>query len=71
VPVPDAALRGFGRLQDRLHLGTPMTASAMEYYTRMPDADNEPMRTDLGVEFRDPRETLADACDGLRRLGHL
>ncbi|GAA1941159.1 NAD-dependent epimerase/dehydratase family protein [Nocardioides marmoribigeumensis] len=71
VPVPDAALRGFGRLQDRLRLGTPMTASAMEYYTRMPDADNEPMRTDLGVEFRDPRETLADACDGLRRLGHL
>ena len=31
VPVPDSALRGFGRLQDRLHLGTPMTASAMEY----------------------------------------
>ncbi len=71
VPVPDAALRGFGRLQDRLHLGTPMTASAMEYYTRMPDADNGPMERELGVAFRDPRETLADACDGLRRLGHL
>ena len=71
VPVPDAALRGFGRLQDRLHLGTPMTAAAMEYYTRMPDADNGPMREELGVEFRDPRETLADACEGLRRLGHL
>jgi dihydroflavonol-4-reductase len=71
VPVPDAALRGFGRLQDRLHLGTPMTASAMEYYTRMPAADNGPMARELGVEFRDPRETIADACDGLRRLGHL
>ena len=71
VPVPDAALRGFGRLQDKLHLGTPMTASAMEYYTRMPAADNGPMARELGVEFRDPRETIADACEGLRRLGHL
>jgi hypothetical protein len=37
----------------------------------MPDADNEPMREELGVEFRDPRVTIADACEGLRRLGHL
>jgi nucleoside-diphosphate-sugar epimerase len=71
VPIPDGALRGFGRLQDKLHLKTPMTAAAMEYYTRMPDADNGPMRDELGVEFRDPRETIADACDGLRSLGHL
>ena len=71
VPVPDATLRVFGRLNDRLHLGSPMTASAMEYSTRMPDADNGPMRKELGVEFRDPRETIADACEGLRELGHL
>ena len=71
VPVPDAALRVFGRLNDRLHLGTAMTDSAMEYYTRMPAADNGPMERELGVSFREPRETLADACEGLRRLGHL
>lgn len=71
VPVPDAALRVFGKVQDRLRLGTPMTGSAMEYYTRMPPADDDPVREELGVEFRDPRETLADACEGLRRLGHL
>lgn len=71
LPVPDAALRWFGRVQDRLHLGTPMTGSAMEYYTRMPPADDGPVRDELGVEFRDARETLADACEGLRRLGHL
>jgi nucleoside-diphosphate-sugar epimerase len=71
LPVPDALLRGFGRVQDRLHLGTPMTAARMDYYTRMPEADNGPVERELGVRFRSPRETLHDAVAGLRRLDRL
>lgn len=71
APVPDPALRWFGRVNDRLRLGTDLTTSAMEYYTRMPEADDAPMLRDLGVGWRDVRETLADACEGLRRLGHV
>lgn len=71
LPVPDGALRGFGRVQDRLHLGTPLTAAAMEYYTRMPESDNEPLERELGVIFRDPYVTLADTVAGLRAAGRL
>src|SRR3954454_4311489 len=71
LPVPDKALRGFGWLQDRLHLHTPMTQAAMEYYTRMPESDNEPLRAELGVEFRDPYVTMADTVAGLREAGLL
>ncbi len=71
LPVPDALLRGFGRVEDRLHLGTPITYPRMQYYTRMPEADNEPLETELGVRFRPPRETLRDAVEGLRALGRL
>jgi nucleoside-diphosphate-sugar epimerase len=73
VPVPDAALRGFGRLQDRLRLervglATPLTGAAMEYYTRVPVPDNGPVEQRLGVRFRDPAETLADCVAGLRAI---
>lgn len=71
VPVPDAALRGFGRLQDRLGLHTPLTAAAMEYYTRMPESDNRPVARALGVQFRDPYVTVSDAVSGLRAAGML
>ena len=71
LPVPDGLLRGFGRLQDRLHLHTPLTAAAMEYWTRMPESDNEPLERELGVTFRDPYVTLSDAVSGLRAAGML
>ena len=48
-----------------------MTAAAMEYYTRMPESDNEPLERELGVTFRDPYVTLADAVSGLRAVGKL
>lgn len=70
VPVPDGWLRGFGRVNDRLRLGTPLTEAAMEYHTRMPPSDNAPVES-LGVTFRDPRETLRDAVAGLREAGLL
>ena len=71
LPVPDGALRAFGRVQDRLHLRTPLTGAAMEYYTRMPESDNRPLQRELGVTFRDPFETLADTVTGLREAGLL
>lgn len=71
LPVPDGLLRGFGRVQDRLHLPTPVTESRMEYFTRMPEADNGPIEQELGVRFRPPSETIADAVAGLRALGRL
>ena len=73
VPFPDAALRGLGRLQDRLGLHLPMagdiTGPAMEYYTRMPESDNGPLERELGVRFRDPYVTLSDVVSGLRAAG--
>jgi dihydroflavonol-4-reductase len=71
VPVPDGLLRAFGKVSDRLHLPGPMTAAAMEYWTRMPDSDNEPVRRELGVEFRDPYVTFSDSVAGLRAAGKL
>jgi len=71
LPVPDGVLRGFGRVQDRLHLHSPLTEAAMEYYTRMPESDNEPLERELGVAFRDPYVTLADTVAGLRAAGRL
>ena len=43
----------------------------MEYFTRMPEADNGPIEQELGVRFRPPRETITDAVAGLRALGRL
>jgi nucleoside-diphosphate-sugar epimerase len=71
LPVPDAWLRSFGRVNDRLHLPGPMTAAAMEYWTRMPESDNDPVRDELGVEFRDPYVTFSDSVTGLRAAGKL
>ena len=75
VPFPDAALRGLGRLQDRLGMHLPMagdiTGPAMEYYTRMPESDNGPLEREVGVRFRDPYVTLSDVVSGLRAAGML
>jgi dihydroflavonol-4-reductase len=71
VPVPDSLLLLAGRGNDLLRLRTPLTRAAMEYYTRMPPSDNEPVERELGVTFRDPRETLGDTVAGLRAIGRL
>ncbi len=71
VPLPDPALRALGRGLDRARVPGKITGPAMEYYTRMPRCDNDPLERDLGVTFRDPQETLRDAVSGLRALGRL
>lgn len=70
VPVPDSLLRVAGTVMDQLGryvpLETPMTEAGMQYYTQMPASDDTPSERELGVTYRDPRETLADTIVGLR-----
>ncbi|MUM17160.1 SDR family NAD(P)-dependent oxidoreductase [Mycobacterium sp. CBMA271] len=70
VPVPDSALRAAGTVMDQLGryvpLSTPITEAGMQYYTQMPASDDSPSERELGVTYRDPRETLADTITALR-----
>ena len=43
----------------------------MEYYTRMPRTDDTPSERELGVSYRDSRETLSDTVAGLRDVGRI
>ncbi|KWX66721.1 SDR family NAD(P)-dependent oxidoreductase [Mycobacterium sp. NAZ190054] len=74
-PVPDVALRTAGRLLDVvgpfMPFQTPINSAAMQYYTQMPESDDEPGRRDLGITPRDPAETIADTVAGLGRVGRL
>ncbi len=73
VPVPDTALRVAGSVLDRasrlLPFQTPFTAAGMQYYTQMPASDDSPSERELGITWRDPRETLADTIEALRTGG--
>ncbi len=73
--MPDRFLRGVGRLVDkmghRLPFDTPITGAATQYYTQMPPTDDTPSEVELGISYRDPRETFADTVAGLRRVGRM
>lgn len=75
IPVPDALLRGLGQLVDAidrfLPFDTPITEAGMQYYTQMPSSDDAPSERELGVTYRDARETLSDTVTGLRAFGRL
>ncbi|BBZ46914.1 SDR family NAD(P)-dependent oxidoreductase [Mycobacterium parmense] len=71
VPIPDTALRVAGAVLDQasrfLPFETPITWAGMQYYTQMPASDDSPSERELGVTYRDPRETVADTYAALRR----
>ncbi|MEM6106236.1 SDR family NAD(P)-dependent oxidoreductase [Mycobacterium sp. 050272] len=71
VPVPDTIIRAAGAVLDiatpYLPFNTPFTAAGMQYYTQMPASDDSPSEKELGITYRDPRETVADTIDALRR----
>lgn len=73
VPVPDSALRVAGSVLDQagpyLPFNTPFTAAGMQYYTQMPESDDSPSEKELGITYRDPRDTVADTVTALRGLG--
>lgn len=70
VPIPDAALRVAGAVLDRagrfLPFETPITSAGMQYYTQMPASDDSPSERELGIKYRDPRDTLADTFEAIR-----
>ncbi len=73
VPVPDSALRVAGSVLDQagpyLPFNPPFTAAGMQYYTQMPESDDSPSEKELGITYRDPRDTVADTVTALRGLG--
>lgn len=70
VPIPDTALRVAGAVLDRagrfLPFDTPFTSAGMQYYTQMPASDDSPSERELGITYRDPRDTVADTFEALR-----
>ena len=70
VPIPDTALRVAGAVLDRanrfLPFETPFTWAGMQYYTQMPASDDSPSERELGITYRDPRETIADTFEAIR-----
>ncbi len=73
VPIPDTALRVAGAVLDRagrfLPFDTPFTSAGMQYYTQMPASDDSPSEKELGITYRDPRDTVTDTIDALRSAG--
>jgi dihydroflavonol-4-reductase len=74
-PIPDTLLRGIGGLADivtpYLPFDTPVSAAAMQYFTQMPQSDDTPSTLELGITYRDQRETLRDTVFGLKKVGRL
>jgi dihydroflavonol-4-reductase len=70
LPIPDTALRVAGAVLDRagrfLPFETPFTSAGMQYYTQMPASDDSPSERELGITYRDPKETVADTFEALR-----
>lgn len=72
APLPPGALRGMGRLMDRLAAVVPfepaLTEEAMTLITTWPGtADNAP--SELGLTYRPVRDTLATALDAWEAAG--
>ena len=75
VPAPGFALRGLGRIMDGVRRVVPVdsvfTTEGMTILTRWRGSDDGAVQRELGVTFRDVRETLADAIRGLLAAGRI
>lgn len=75
VNVPGSVLRGMGRVMDVvtrvLNVDSVFTAEGMTFFTRWVPTDDRHVTDDLGIAFRDPKQTLADAVRGLYAAGRL
>lgn len=75
VPVPGALLRALGRLGDQVKrivpFDFPLTYEAMVTATRWPGTDASKTVEELGVAFRDPRETFAETLRWMSEAGHV
>ena len=75
IRAPGRVLQALGRLGDVVHrfvpLGLPISEEAMCYATEWTPSDDSRVQKDLGIRYRDIRETLADAIIWLADNGHL
>jgi len=75
VRVPGAVLRGLGSMGDALKrvvsFDLPLSWEAMATATCWPGMDSRRTEQELGVSFRDPRETVSDTVRWMVEEGHL
>jgi dihydroflavonol-4-reductase len=71
VTVPNGLIRWMTRIATVLHLPLPYNALVIPYATRYWFVDGSKARGDLGVEFRNARETLLPTITWLKNAGHL
>ena len=68
-------LRGIGRFIDVARhvvpIELPLTAEAAAYVTRWDPVPNSKALAEMGVTFRDVRESITDSVDWLEAAGHL
>ena len=75
LPVSGRMLRTLGRSMDVVRrvvdFDTVFSLEAMQFATEMVPTDYHRTTEELGVEFRDPTETLMDSVAWLYRAGHI
>ena len=75
ITLPGALLRMGGHVGDVIKrpvdFDFPMTSETMGFATLWRGAESRATLDELGLDFRDPRETFADALRWLHRAGHV
>ena len=71
IMVPNSVARIASRIAIRLHIPLPYNPHTVPYATRYWFVDNAKARRELGVTFRDARETIASTLEWLERDGRL
>lgn len=71
VSIPNGLIRALARVATKLHLPLPFNADVVPYATRYWFVDSSKAQRDLGVTFRDARETLRPTIAWLKEAGHL
>ncbi|MGH0034963.1 MAG: SDR family NAD(P)-dependent oxidoreductase [Myxococcota bacterium] len=75
IPAPGVLLRAGGKLGDWVKrvrsFDFPLTSEAMAFATQWQPVDDRETREKLGIEYRDPGQTLIDTMRWLSRSGHL
>ncbi|MGI9285172.1 MAG: NAD-dependent epimerase/dehydratase family protein [Pseudomonadales bacterium] len=75
LPAPKFAMQLLGRAGDFVNnfiaLDMPVTREAISYATEWAVADDSHIKLELGIEYRDIDETLADTIRWMQQAGHL
>ena len=71
VSVPNRLIRTMTRVANRLGLPLPYNAGVVPYATRYWFVDSSKAQRDLGINFRNARETLRPTITWLKEAGHL